>query len=118
MRSTNIILFLVLLNVAAGITAGIAPGPVSVATGGDATIQGATAELGAGEVNEPQAGEITGSILNNANVLQTIDDIVFLGPNMLANLGMPLVFASGFKAVLGFVVAFDIAEAVTGRELS
>jgi len=33
MRSTNIILFLVLLNVAAGVTTAIAPGPVSVATG-------------------------------------------------------------------------------------
>jgi hypothetical protein len=37
---------------------------------------------------------------------------------MLANLGMPIIFASGFKLVLGFVVAFDIAEAVTGREFS
>jgi hypothetical protein len=118
MRSTNIILFLVLLNVAAGITTGIAPGPVGVATGADGTIESASAQLGAQEVNEPQAGEVTGSILNNANVLQTIDDIIFMGPNMLANLGMPLIFASGFKLVLGFVVAFDIAEAVTGREFS
>lgn len=118
MRSTNIILFLVLLNVAAGITTGIAPGPVGVATGADGTIESASAQLGTQEVNEPQAGEVTGSILNNANVLQTIDDIIFMGPNMLANLGMPLIFASGFKLVLGFVVAFDIAEAVTGREFS
>jgi len=120
MRSTNIILFLVLLNVAAGITTGIAPGPVGVATGADGTIDSASAQLGTpnSTVNEPQAGEVTGSILNNANILQTVDDIIFMGPNMLANLGMPIIFASGFKLVLGFVVAFDIAEAITGREFS
>jgi len=118
MRSTNIILFLVLLNVAAGVTTAIAPGPVSVATGADGTIEGASAQLGDQEVNEPQAGEVTGSILNNANLLQIIDDVIFMGPNMLVNLGMPDIFGSGFKLVLGFVVAFDVAEALTGREFS
>lgn len=118
MRSTNIILFLVLLNVGAGVTTAIAPGPVSVATGADGTIEGASAELGDGSVNEPQAGEVTGSILNNANILQTIDGILFAGPDMLVNLGMPTVFRDGFFLILGFVVAFDIAEALTGREFS
>jgi hypothetical protein len=118
MRSTNIILFLVLLNVAAGVTTAIAPGPVSVATGADAKIQGASSELGNGSVNEPQAGEVTGSILNNANILQTIDDVIFMGPNMLVNLGMPSIFKDGLLLVLGFVVSFDVAEAVTGREFS
>jgi len=118
MRSTNIILFLVLLNVAAGVTTAVAPVPVGIATGGDGTIAGASGSLGQQEVNEPSADEITGSFLNNANIIQTIDDIIFLGPNMLVNLGMPLIFAAGFKLVLGFVVAFDIAEAVTGRQFS
>jgi len=103
MRSTNIILFLVLLNVAAGVTTAIAPGPVSVATGADAKIQGASSELGNGSVNEPQAGEVTGSILNNANILQTIDDVIFMGPNMLVNLGMPSIFKDGLLLVLGSI---------------
>ncbi|MDR9412757.1 MAG: hypothetical protein RI531_09115 [Haloferacaceae archaeon] len=118
MRSTNIILFLVLLNVAAGVTTAVAPVPVSIATGGDGTIGATSGSLGDQEVNEPSADEITGSFLNNANIIQTIDDIIFMGPNMLVNLGMPLIFAAGFKLVLGFVVAFDIAEAVTGRQFS
>jgi hypothetical protein len=45
MRSTNIILFLVLLNVAAGVTTAVAPVPVGIATGGDGTIAGASGSL-------------------------------------------------------------------------
>jgi hypothetical protein len=118
MRSTNIVLFLVLLNVAAGITTGIAPGPVSVATGGDDAIVGASAQLENNSVDEPAAGEVTGSILNNANILQRIDDIIFAGPNMLVNLGMPSIFKPGLLLILGFVVLFDIAEALTNAEFS
>jgi len=83
MRSTNLILFLVLLNVAAGVTTAVAPGPVAVATGADAEIQGANAALGDRQVSQPSADEITGSLLGNAGIIETIDDILFLGPNML-----------------------------------
>jgi hypothetical protein len=37
---------------------------------------------------------------------------------MLRNLGMPAAFVSVMTLVLGFVLAFDIAEAVTGRDFS
>ena len=52
------------------------------------------------------------------SVLQAIDDIVFSGPNMLANLGMPVVFVGLFKTALALVVAFDLVEIFTGRILS
>jgi hypothetical protein len=37
---------------------------------------------------------------------------------MLQNLGTPAILVGGFKIVLGFVVALNIAEAVTGRQFS
>jgi hypothetical protein len=117
MRSTNLVIFLVLLNVAAGFSGVMFPGPLDVAMS-DSTIQQADADLGNQNVTQPSADEVTGSILNNANIIQTIEDIIFRGPNMLEALGMPSIFTDGFKLVFGFVVAFDIAEAVTGRQLS
>jgi hypothetical protein len=111
MRSTNLILFLVLLNVAAGVTTAIAPGPVAIATGADAEIQGANSALGDRQVSQPSADEITGSLLGNAGIIETIDNILFLGPTCSRTSGTPGILVGGFKVVLGFVVAFDIAEA-------
>jgi|SRR6056297_1814471 hypothetical protein len=117
MRSTNLVIFLVLLNVAAGLSGVMFPGALDVSMSG-AAIDSADTALSNNTVSQPSADEITGSFLNNAGILQTISNIVFRGPNMLEALGMPAIFTDGFKLVLGFVVAFDIAEAVTGRRFS
>jgi hypothetical protein len=127
MRSTNIVIFLVLLNLVAGFSVVIFPADIALATGGDGKIQSTLAELrscdegqveNCAEVNQPSADEITGGFINNLSVLQAIDDVIFVGPNMLANLGMPVIFADLFKSVLAFVVAFDLVEAFTGRNMS
>jgi len=118
MRSTNLVIFLVLLNVGAGITAAVAPVPVSVATGGDDVIGETNNQLSDREVNQPSSGEITGSFFGVGSIIQTIDSILFAGPNMLENLGLPSVIADGFKTVLVLIVSFDVAEAITGRVLS
>lgn len=118
MRSTEIVIFLVLLNVATGVVAVAAPTPVNPATGGGGQIDSATGDLENRTTNQPATDEITGSFFGVGAVIQTIDGIIFHGPNMLANLGMPRIFVGGFKTVLTLVVAFDIAEAVTGRVLS
>jgi hypothetical protein len=118
MRSTNIVIFLVLLNATAGFAGVLFATPLDPALGQDAKIEDASSSLSTAEVSEPAAGEVTGSILQNAGLIETIDGIVFAGPNMLGALGMPAIFVGGFKAVLGFVVAFDVAEGVTGREFS
>jgi len=118
MRSTNIVIFLVLLNATAGFAGVLFPTPLDPALGQDSKIENASSSLSTAEPSEPAAGEVTGSILENAGLIQTIDAIVFAGPNMLGQLGMPGIFVGGFKAVLGFVVAFDVAEVVSGREFS
>jgi len=127
MRSTNLVIFLVLLNAAAGISTVIFPADIALATGGDGQIDNSISELRScdegqvedcAEVNQPSSDEITGGFINNLSVLQAIDDIVFSGPNMLANLGMPVVFVGLFKTALALVVAFDLVEIFTGRILS
>jgi len=64
------------------------------------------------------ADQLPGAFFGVGSLIQTIDSIIFAGPNMLANLGMPRIIAGAMKTVVVFVVGFDVAEAVTGRQLS
>lgn len=118
MRSTNLVIFLVLLNVTAGFAGVLFAGAISPDTGADAEIQTARDSLSENKNDQPSADEVTGSILGNAGVLQQIQTILFAGPEMLKALGMPALFTDGFKVVFGFVIAFDIAEALSGRLFS
>ena len=127
MRSTNIVIALVILNSVAAISGVIFPADIVMATGADGQIDSTISELrscaegqttNCAQVQQPSSDEITGGFINNIAVIQAIDDIVFMGPNMLANLGMPTIFVTGFKSVLALVVAFDIVALFTGRETS
>jgi len=127
MRSPNIVIALVILNAVALISGIIFPADIVMATGADGQIESSISELRTcaegqtekcAEVQQPSSDEITGGFIRNIGVIQAIDDIVFMGPNMLVNLGMPDIFAAGFKSVLALVVAFDIVEFFTGREAS
>jgi len=127
MRSTNIVLALVILNAVALISGVIFPADIVLATGADGQIESSISELrscsenqtvNCAEVQQPSADEITGGFINNLSVLQAIDDIIFHGPNMLVNLGMPAIFKDGFVSVLALVVAYDLVEFFTGREAS
>jgi len=118
MRSTQLVLFLVLLNVGAGIAAAAIPADISPQTGGQNEIDEAE-----NDVEDRDFGRIPGSELVAAffSVMEMIEDvrgIVFYGPEMLVNLGAPRLLVTGFETVLAFVVAFDIGEVVTGRILS
>ena len=127
MRSPNIVIALAILNSVALISGVIFPAEIVMTTGAEGEIDNTIAELrscvnesdqNCARVNQPSSDEITGGFIRNIGVIQAIDDLVFMGPNMLANLGMPTIFVTGFKSVLAFVVAFDIVEFFTGRESS
>ena len=127
MRSPNIVIALVILNAVAMISGVIFPADIVMSTGAQGQIDNTITELrtcanetdqNCATVNQPSSDEITGGFIRNIGVIQAIDDIVFMGPNMLANLGMPTIFVTGFKSVLALVVAFDIVEFFTGRESS
>lgn len=118
MRSTNLVIFLVLLNVSAGIVAVAAPVDVDVLTGGDQKIDDTAGEVENRNVSRRGSGELIGSFLGLGTVIQTIGTVIFYGPEMLRNLGAPGLLVSGFEVVLVFVLGFDVAEAITGRQLS
>jgi|APHM01.1.fsa_nt_gi hypothetical protein len=118
MRSTNLILFLILLNASAGIVAATGPTNLSPSAGGSDVIVRAEGEIVERETDQPSSEEIIGSFFGLGKLLQSIDQVLFAGPNMLQRLGMPAILVTGFKTAVIFIAGFDVAEAVTGRKLS
>jgi len=118
MRSTNLVIFLVLLNAAAGVVTVAAPGVVNPVVGADDEIADAAGSAEDREVDRRGSTELIGSFLSVGSLIQTIAGIVFAGPEMLRNLGAPDILITGFEVVLVFIIAFDVAEAITGRQLS
>jgi len=118
MRSTNLVIFLVLLNVSAGIIAAAAPVPVDPLVGGDKEIDDTSGDVEDRNVSRRGSGELIGSFLGLGGLIRDIGTIIFYGPEMLRNLGAPALLITGFETVLVFVVGFDVAEAITGRVLS
>jgi hypothetical protein len=118
MRSTNLVIFLVLLNAAAGIAAVGLGLDVTASTGADGVIQTASDDLENREVNRPASDELIGSFFGVGALIQDIRLIIFYGPEMLRGLGAPDIIIDGLQGVIAFVVVFDVAEAISGRILS
>lgn len=118
MRSTNLVLFLVLLNVSAGIIAVAAPVDVDPLVGGQTEIKDTAGTVEDRDVSRRGSGELIGSFLGLGSLIQDIGTIIFYGPEMLRNLGAPGLIVTSFEVVLVFVLGFDVAEAITGRQLS
>lgn len=119
MRSTQIVLFLVLLNGAALFVAPLLPADVQPTAGGSDEI-----ETAGQQVNDtsPSGSEGTGVLIGGFNaalsVIESIRTVVFYGPEMLKNLGAPAAIISMAELALLFIVTFDAIEAFTGRQLS
>ncbi|MEF8939623.1 MAG: hypothetical protein V5A22_07230 [Salinivenus sp.] len=123
MRSTNLVLFLICLNAAAAVI-GVGVGAelgVQPQLGGSGEIASAeesvteqTANTGGGALE----GTLLGFVSVAGDVLTAVENVIFLAPNMFLNLGAPSILIDPFKVVLGFVVAFDVAEILSGRLLS
>lgn len=118
MRSTNLVIFLVLLNVSAGVVAVAAPVDVDPLVGGQQEIDQTAGDVENRDVSRRGSGELIGSFLGLGGLLRDIGTIIFYGPEMLRNLGAPGLLVTGFETVLIFVLGFDVAEAITGRRLS
>ena len=119
MRSTNIVLFLLLLNFSAAIVAGAGIAEIDPTTGQDdvllTTYNDSIADR---QQQQPAQEELIGSFFDSGNFIRDLDNIIFGGLNMLVNLGMPAIFATGAKTFIGFIVFIDAVEATTGRRLS
>ena len=120
MRSTKIVIFLVLLNASAvfvGSTAMAQELGVQPTVGGDEQID--TAEQRAQEVatDRGQVDNFIGGIIEAASVLVTVFSVAIAGPQMLINLGAPPALVGVLAAPLYIVVGIDILQTISGRQL-
>lgn len=119
MRSTNLVIILVLMNAMAGVVAVAVPfAPVPSPGGADAIQEAGEADDNLNPERQGIADSFVGGVLSVAKFLDQIRVVVFAGPEMLGELGAPGVLVGGFEAVVGFVVAIDVAEIISGRVLS
>jgi len=120
MRSTQLVIFLVLLNTMTFAAATVIGGDIGLRphTGGSGVISDSQEDVR--DITGQQSGidEFIGSQLLGVTVLSRIYETIFFGPEMLKNIGVPAVITDGFVAVLTFVFAFDIAEFLRGGKLS
>jgi hypothetical protein len=119
MRSTNIVLFLLLLNLFAGVmgAAGLVDVEVEVPGGDQIELVENTSVVERSQ-DQPSADEVTGGFLDAGRFIREMRIILGTGPAMLATLGVPRILTDGLFVVLGFVLIYDAFEAFTGREMS
>jgi hypothetical protein len=120
MRSTNIVIFLILLNSMAAVVGAVVPG-VAPAPGGGAEINGTTSDARDNLEPNRQGGGVAsfiGGVISAFEFLGQIQSIVFLGPTMLENIGVPAVLTGAFKLVVTAIVAIDLAELLAQYSLS
>jgi len=119
MRSTNIVLFLLLLNLSAGVmaSAGIVDVQVEV-PGGDQIELVENSSVIERQQDQPSADEVTGGFLDAGRFIREMRVILGTGPAMLNTLGVPSIITNGLYVILGFVLIYDAFEAFTGRVMS
>lgn len=119
-RTANLVIFLILLNAAAGFLVasgwtedvGVTPEP-----GGDEHVENTTNA----SQNVKPSGGLLGTLFALFNSVtksfQAMIGIVFAGPLLLANLGIPNWVLGFFFAPLYFIVALDIIYLLVGRRI-
>jgi len=119
MRSTNIVLFLLLLNLSAGVmgAAGVVDVKVDVPGGDQIELVENTSVIDRSQ-DQPSADEITGGFLDAGRFIREMRVLLGTGPAMLNTLGVPEILTDGLYIVLGFVLIYDAFEAFTGRVMS
>lgn len=120
MRSTNLVVFLVLLNASAVLVGAVGIGDVGTAPqiGGDSEIQAAQ-DVGTDISTDRSALDtFVSGIIAAAGSVQTIFTVAIAGPTLLANLGVPGPVVLFLSAPLYIVVALDILQVLSGRDLT
>jgi hypothetical protein len=120
MRSTNVLVMLVLLNGAA-VLAGAMPVTADVGyqptVGGDAAIEEATDAGKNIQSDRSNLDQFVGGVIAAATVITTMLGGVVAGPQMLINLGAPPALVTFIAAPLYIYVGLDILHVISGRDL-
>jgi hypothetical protein len=121
MRSTNIVIFLVLLNASAvfigasGLGGDLGYTPT---IGGDDQIS--DAEDAARDVSASRSAldNFIAGIIAAAETMGTIFGIVIAGPQMFINLGVPGPLVAFVAAPLYILVGIDVLQIISGRDIA
>lgn len=120
LRSTNILVILVLLNSAAIFVGGL---PVSgdlgaqPTVGGDEKIDQATDAGKEIQSDRSSLDQFVGGILAAASTITTMLGVVVAGPTMLVNLGVPTALVTLIAAPLYVYVGLDLLQVLSGRDI-
>jgi hypothetical protein len=120
MRSTNVLVFLVLLNSAAVFAATLpVTGDLGYAPtiGGDQQIDDAQTAGQEIQSDRSSLDQFVGGILAAANTVTTMFGVVVAGPLMLTNLGVPEALVTFVAAPLYIFVGLDILQILSGRDI-
>jgi len=120
LRSTNVLVILVLLNGAA-VFAGALPVTDDLgyqpSVGGDAKIDQAQSAGQEIQSERSSLDEFVGGIIAAASTLVTMFGVVVAGPQMLINLGAPAALVGFIAGPLYIYVGLDILQVLSGREI-
>lgn len=120
LRSTNVVILLVLLNASAVMVGAL---PVtddlgySPAIGGDDEIDEAQETGEQVQSERSSLDQFVGGIIAAASSIATILSVVVAGPQMLINLGAPSILITFLAAPLYILVGLDILQVLSGRDL-
>jgi len=120
MRSTNVLVFLVLLNSAAIFAAQL---PVTGDLGYQPTVGGGEeieqAQSAGQQIQSDRSSldQFVGGIIAAAQTLTTMFAVVVAGPLMLTNLGVPAALVTFVAAPLYIFVGLDLLQVLSGRDI-
>lgn len=120
LRSTNVVVLLVLLNASAVMVGAL---PVSddlgyqPAIGGDDSINEAQQTGEQIQSDRSSLDQFVGGIIAAASSIAVILSVVVAGPQMLINLGAPTVLVTFVAAPLYILVALDLLQVLSGRDI-
>jgi hypothetical protein len=120
LRSTNVLVVLVLLN-AAAVFAGTLPVTDDLGyqptVGGDAEIQEATDAGKEIQSERSSLDQFVGGIIAAASTITAMLGVVVAGPQMLINLGAPAALVTFVAAPLYIYVGLDLLQVLSGRDI-
>lgn len=120
MRSTNLLIILVLLNASAVMVGAIGMDDIgySPEIGGGDQIADAESEARSLSTERSALDQFVAGVIAAVDTVRTIFGVVIAGPQMLANLGVPGPIVAFFAAPIYILVGLDLLQIISGRSIS
>lgn len=117
--SKQIVLILFLLNASAFTVTAVAGDALDInpTIGDDTELEEADESARNIQSSQTSISTLFGSIMSALGIVTTIFDVVFYGPNMLVQLGVPSEIMTIAKAGSSIIVGTDLLYLITGRQL-